>query len=487
MADKLNTAEYDSKGRCVRHPAIRLRKKKMFGGWKIIIGHCPECCLEEMRRVRDEIGAEQDVDIGGGGGRGERERSHRKEKKKKSKSSNRERRSKHRSSAADSISEVGSEGHQRSPNGRAGSHQHQHPPPGPHPGHHPQAPHRDGDSEVTGSTAPTSMDGNGSVVSEQYVRGQHHHAGREAHYQHQQQHQPPAHYPYQQQQQHGHYDQRHAPPPPPPQRTMVLSMAFTDPQTGQRGTYTGQVNSINNKPDGKGTVYYSNGSIAEGTWANGMLMENEDDHGNPTGGGGGGFDQHNRGRGSVGHAGGGRGDAQHQFSPPPPEPNRSRSTSRSARKADPPHHGGGREGGGSQPPQRSSRHKTRERSAPPVDNGGQPPPGGASSFTGNLDRLDKLGGKSRRAPRGASTSVQSYNSRGSNSGMSHNLNMPSGSASVQEYGYASGSQSMGVPQGGGGGGGVYGGGNPEYRRGDAGYNQRGQHQQHGHNNPPGYR
>eukprot|EP00584_Thalassiosira_punctigera_P022537 CAMPEP_0172565920 /NCGR_PEP_ID=MMETSP1067-20121228/109967_1 /TAXON_ID=265564 ORGANISM="Thalassiosira punctigera, Strain Tpunct2005C2" /NCGR_SAMPLE_ID=MMETSP1067 /ASSEMBLY_ACC=CAM_ASM_000444 /LENGTH=56 /DNA_ID=CAMNT_0013356911 /DNA_START=36 /DNA_END=202 /DNA_ORIENTATION=+ len=56
MGDKLNTAEYDAKGRCVRHPAIRLRKKKMFGGWKIIIGHCPECCLDEMRRVRDEIG-----------------------------------------------------------------------------------------------------------------------------------------------------------------------------------------------------------------------------------------------------------------------------------------------------------------------------------------------------------------------------------------------------------------------------------------------
>ena len=30
-----NTAEYDKKGRCVRHPNIRLRKKKIFGGWKI--------------------------------------------------------------------------------------------------------------------------------------------------------------------------------------------------------------------------------------------------------------------------------------------------------------------------------------------------------------------------------------------------------------------------------------------------------------------
>ena len=31
----LNTAEYDKKGRCVRHSNIRLRKKKIFGGWKI--------------------------------------------------------------------------------------------------------------------------------------------------------------------------------------------------------------------------------------------------------------------------------------------------------------------------------------------------------------------------------------------------------------------------------------------------------------------
>ena len=62
MGEKLNTAECDKKGRCIRHPAIRLRKKKIFGGWKIIIGHCPECCLDEMRRVRDEIGAENSND-----------------------------------------------------------------------------------------------------------------------------------------------------------------------------------------------------------------------------------------------------------------------------------------------------------------------------------------------------------------------------------------------------------------------------------------
>ena len=37
-AEQLNTNEWDSKGRCVRHPHIRLRKKKMLGkGWKVLM------------------------------------------------------------------------------------------------------------------------------------------------------------------------------------------------------------------------------------------------------------------------------------------------------------------------------------------------------------------------------------------------------------------------------------------------------------------
>ena len=47
-----NPNEYDEKGRCVRHPWIRLRKKKLFGkGWKVLLSACPNCCANELRRV----------------------------------------------------------------------------------------------------------------------------------------------------------------------------------------------------------------------------------------------------------------------------------------------------------------------------------------------------------------------------------------------------------------------------------------------------
>ncbi|EJK70871.1 hypothetical protein THAOC_07736, partial [Thalassiosira oceanica] len=80
-------------------------------------------------------------------------------------------------------------------------------------------------------------------------------------------------------------------------------MAFTDPRTGHRGTYTGQVNSVNHRPDGKGTVYYASGSIAEGTWRDGELVD--DDSGSV-------------GHGSVGHGsvGGGPGGARQVLGQP---------------------------------------------------------------------------------------------------------------------------------------------------------------------------
>ena len=52
----INKHEYDAKGRCVRHPNVRLRKKKAFGrGWKVLIHRCPECCLDELRMVKAEF------------------------------------------------------------------------------------------------------------------------------------------------------------------------------------------------------------------------------------------------------------------------------------------------------------------------------------------------------------------------------------------------------------------------------------------------
>ena len=49
----INTNEYDSKGRCKHHSHIRLRKKKLFGrGWKVMMSACPDCCVDELRRMR---------------------------------------------------------------------------------------------------------------------------------------------------------------------------------------------------------------------------------------------------------------------------------------------------------------------------------------------------------------------------------------------------------------------------------------------------
>ena len=49
----INTNNYDHKGRCVNHPQIRLRKKKIFGrGWKVLMNACPDCCVDELRRFK---------------------------------------------------------------------------------------------------------------------------------------------------------------------------------------------------------------------------------------------------------------------------------------------------------------------------------------------------------------------------------------------------------------------------------------------------
>mmetsp|Transcript_19774 Transcript_19774/g.32436 ORF Transcript_19774/g.32436 Transcript_19774/m.32436 type:complete len:572 (+) Transcript_19774:73-1788(+) len=52
-AECINTNNYDKKGRCVNHPQIRLRKKKLFGrGWKVLMNACPDCCVDELRRFK---------------------------------------------------------------------------------------------------------------------------------------------------------------------------------------------------------------------------------------------------------------------------------------------------------------------------------------------------------------------------------------------------------------------------------------------------
>ncbi|EED96459.1 predicted protein [Thalassiosira pseudonana CCMP1335] len=391
---KLNTAEHDHRGRCIRHPDIRLRKKKLLGGWKILIGHCPECCLDEMRRVRDEIeGADRDSVSGAGGGE-RRKKSSRKEKEskeerraKRKEKEGRSHRTKKSSSDQVSLNSEGYHSHHGTPQEIHRGHHHH----GSSSGrHHHQHRHREdeGSSEATGSTA--QMSGNSSVVSEQYISRYGHDNGMMM---------SPMGSPTP-----SYNNNPHATAPSAVQRTMVLSMAFTDPTTGQRGTYTGQVNSINHKPDGKGTVYYNNGMIAEGEWRGGLLLGDDgaEDEGEMM------MDGGVVGGGEYGYDASGRGTAAVAASSYYDQDQRRRDRSLSREAA----------GGGGAP-----RSRSRGPPAKPHSSGGD--------FSGNLHRLDKLGGASRSRPRGGSASVQSYNSRGSYAG-------PSGSASVQ-IGYSGGS------------------------------------------------
>ena len=512
MGEKLNTAEYDKKGRCIRHPAIRLRKKKIFGGWKIIIGHCPECCLDEMRRVRDEIGAENsndsDYDNNNESPRRrsrkskDRDRQRKSDKKKKKRRdrdrSNRDRSNRHNVRNEDSFS------HSEDIGNSSDGHHHHHHSSSQYMSHngssmylndnnnikprrldqhvgHPQHKQQlnnnidDQPSVGTGSTAMnSSMDG--TVNSNMSPRVGYPHTGHGGpagssggYQQYQINRNPPpqaANNNY-----HRHINQSPdnfpspAAKPPPPPRTMVLSMAFTDPQTGQRGTYTGQVNSINHKPDGKGTVYYANGNIAEGSWSNGILLddssgeEDDDDelsgsrHSNNMGNspsnsqnsrgarntaplrggeeqfvrsasrGGEGYYQQERNSGSRSSSR--QGSMRVSTNPGPPlrrsESDRYRS--------------------GNSDQRRSSGSFAEQR----MNRGGMPTDNNMPS--GNLDKLGSLpGNKKRRSkPRGASASVQ--NVRGQDS-----FNIPSGSASVQDFRYSGGNASFSgfMDRGGGG-------------------------------------
>jgi len=56
-----NPNEYDAKGCCVRHPQVRLRKKKLLGsGWRVLLSACPNCCIEELYRMQ-KLGREEDA------------------------------------------------------------------------------------------------------------------------------------------------------------------------------------------------------------------------------------------------------------------------------------------------------------------------------------------------------------------------------------------------------------------------------------------
>jgi len=41
-------SQCDAKGRCIRHPTIRMSRKKKLGGWKKLLSLCPMCAMELM-------------------------------------------------------------------------------------------------------------------------------------------------------------------------------------------------------------------------------------------------------------------------------------------------------------------------------------------------------------------------------------------------------------------------------------------------------
>jgi len=45
----------DERGRCMIHPHMRLQKPKLFGGWKIIFQHCPDCAVEHMKKTQEKL------------------------------------------------------------------------------------------------------------------------------------------------------------------------------------------------------------------------------------------------------------------------------------------------------------------------------------------------------------------------------------------------------------------------------------------------
>jgi len=51
-ADEIGTNLFDRRGFCVRHPDVRLRRRRMLGGWQVLVANCPACCEDEIRRLK---------------------------------------------------------------------------------------------------------------------------------------------------------------------------------------------------------------------------------------------------------------------------------------------------------------------------------------------------------------------------------------------------------------------------------------------------
>jgi len=213
---------FDDRGRCIKHPHIRLRRKKMLGGWKIMMTNCPDCCIEQMLAMRNE----QQRSKGGGSKKGSGDR--------------------RRSSSRDSNGSRSQGGrNQRKPS----------------PGMNKSGAVRRSESVDSSRNMPPisqltirTSDGGGDNASDCGSMGSSaseitygtnggrsnnsagFHSGGS-----------------------GSNDYPHH----------VTRMPFTDAY-GDKGWYTGEVASISGLPHGKGTMHYCDGRVRDGLWSNGM-------------------------------------------------------------------------------------------------------------------------------------------------------------------------------------------------------------------------
>lgn len=224
------TSAFDDKGRCVKHPHIKLRKKKMLGGWKVMLVNCPDCCIEEMLKMRKSQG-------GAGGENGK----HTKNGLSKTNQKNNppfQRKESHgdtssQSSALPPISQL-TISHRKSSNGG-------------------------GDDERSTSSGSASTITYGTKTD--FSR---HSAGAMSW-------------------QNYSGDNSGSTPGSGPHR--VTRMPFTDAY-GERGWYTGDVASGSGLPHGKGAMHYCDGRMRQGRWCNGLAGEMSSP--SPSLGGGGG-------------------------------------------------------------------------------------------------------------------------------------------------------------------------------------------------------
>ena len=222
----LEPSLFDDRGRCARHPHIRLRKKKMMGGWKIILVNCPDCCIEGMLRMRLEAG-----DGGNNGGLSKSASRGESGVDKNSKSMRRKNSQDGSVSSKDNMPPISQLIIRKQSDSSV-------------------------ISETTYSTPPEDSRGSTSTDRSGSGRFQAHNSAPQD-------------------------DPRGILPPPAGGLRRVRRMPFTDAY-GDKGWYTGEVASGSGLPHGRGTLHYCDGRVHNGRWSNGLAAS----AGSSPGGGG---------------------------------------------------------------------------------------------------------------------------------------------------------------------------------------------------------